>query len=67
MKILSRCAAAAALCLAAGTAPADHAWFGTEWPSFYPGHQLSWLFPFSPAILILVFPAFLRLNPARRR
>ena len=45
-----------------GTAPADHAWFGTEWPSFYPGWQMSWLFPFSPAILILVFPGAFRVT-----
>jgi hypothetical protein len=39
-----------------GTAPLEHAWFGT-WPSWWPG-----FIPPSPAILVLIFPLTFRMS-----
>jgi hypothetical protein len=41
---------------AAGAGPLEHAWFG-EWPSWWPAFVL---FPASPGLLILPFPALFR-------
>ncbi|MGE0431859.1 MAG: succinate dehydrogenase [Planctomycetota bacterium] len=40
-----------------GVAPVSHSWFNTnEWPSFWP----EWIAPFTPAVLILIFPLSFR-------